>query len=81
MLLASGKWVCMTRMLVLVLNMVNFEFFAQKMPEKWSKWHFLTDNHRKWFQNDPKMGDSTRKRRLYVNSLRRGRGGEVLSIF
>ena len=79
--LASGKWKCMARLLVLTLNVVNFEFFVQKMPQKWSKLHFLTDNHRKWFKNDPKMGDSTRKRRLYVNSLRRGRGGEFISIF
>ena len=81
MLLASGKWECMTRLLVLNLDMVNFEFFAQKMPQKWSKRHFSTENHRKCSQNGPKIGVSTRKRRLYANSHRRGRGGEVLSIF
>ena len=79
--LASGKWKCMARLLVLTLNVVNFEFFVQKMPQKWSKWHFLTENLRKWSQNGPKMGISTRKRRLYTNSLHRGRGGEILSIF
>ena len=79
--LTSGKWECMTRLLVLTLNMVNFEFFAQKMPEKWLKRHFLTEYHWKWSQNDPKIGVSTRKRCLYANSHRRGRGYDVLSIF
>ena len=48
--------------------------FTRKMAPKWSKSLFLA-------KKACKIAVSTRKRCLYANSPRRGRGGEVNSIF
>jgi len=74
MLWVVGKWWWRCFLLIITPNTVKFEFFTPKMPQKWSKPPFFAKNARK-------NAVSTRKRRLYANSLRRGRGGEFISIF
>ena len=74
MLWVVGKWWWRCFSLIITPNTVKFEFLTRKMPQKWSKSLFLA-------KKACKIAVSTRKRRLYANSLRRGPGYDGLSIF